>query len=450
MDQDQYVPITVIAGFRKITQLTNDYNLILQVLRESNQVEVDERGEKVRPLSRRCTIILREIPEQHREELEKMLAGGPPYSELLYGLNDSWYVTYDTEEATQNAYMHLQNLDVTFNNKPICARIKAGGPPNSENHANLERRSPSQQAPSPVVETQIFSSILDLGPVLASYGYVPRATYRPGETIVHVEEEERTPMQGRHPFRTGVQRNGAPKSQSGRSLTQNGSVYNGAGCSSYGTTSAANTFDNRRYGRDSREPKEQRNAQSSHRRNGGVASSQGQSSGISITGSSGGGRRNGGNSYYNDARRQRTYDGELAQTIGPNGWNIARGTESSRTNRNHSSYSIKSRNSTAGSEKEEESGNITPTPTLKEFDSCTEEATSDTTDRKRSSQSASSVYSFEEQAFPSLSVPKVEPEKPTEKLSFSFVAAGRKSSKPETKKSYAEKLKEKSLRSNQS
>ncbi|VDP33903.1 unnamed protein product [Heligmosomoides polygyrus] len=125
MDADQFVPISIIAGFRKIVQLTSDYNLILQVLRESNQVEVDERGEKVRSVCRRCTIILREISEEHREEVEKMLSGGPPYTDLKYGLNNSWYVTFDNEETTQQAYLHLQNMNITFNNKPIC--VSGGG-----------------------------------------------------------------------------------------------------------------------------------------------------------------------------------------------------------------------------------------------------------------------------------------------------------------------------------
>lgn len=49
-----------------------------------------------------------------------MLAGGPPYVELKYGLNSSWYVIYDNEETTQKAYLHIQNLDYTFNNKPVC------------------------------------------------------------------------------------------------------------------------------------------------------------------------------------------------------------------------------------------------------------------------------------------------------------------------------------------
>lgn len=36
---------------------------------ESNQVQVDETGERVRAASRRCTIILREIPETTDEKV---------------------------------------------------------------------------------------------------------------------------------------------------------------------------------------------------------------------------------------------------------------------------------------------------------------------------------------------------------------------------------------------
>ncbi|PAV84068.1 hypothetical protein WR25_10211 [Diploscapter pachys] len=203
MDADQYVPISIIAGFRKIVQLTTDYNLIKQVLRESNQVEVDERSEKVRPVCRRCTIIIREISEKHKDEIEKMLAGGPAYQDLKYGLNESWYITYENEEKTQKAYMHLQSLGKTFQGKPICARIKAGGPPSNAELANLER-APSRQIPSPFVNEAApfvpidqpqmipLTPLMELGQVLASFGFVPRATYRPGATTVHVEEEAET------------------------------------------------------------------------------------------------------------------------------------------------------------------------------------------------------------------------------------------------------------------
>lgn len=43
----------------------------------------------------------------------------PPYLSLAYGLNDSWYVTFQTEEETQQAFFHLQTLGKTFNGKPV-------------------------------------------------------------------------------------------------------------------------------------------------------------------------------------------------------------------------------------------------------------------------------------------------------------------------------------------
>ncbi|VDO17825.1 unnamed protein product [Brugia timori] len=69
MDNDQYVPIRIIAGFPKVKRLTSDYNLVVKVLRESSQVQVDEKGQRVRAVSKRCTIILREIPESTDEKV---------------------------------------------------------------------------------------------------------------------------------------------------------------------------------------------------------------------------------------------------------------------------------------------------------------------------------------------------------------------------------------------
>jgi la-related protein 4 len=120
MDADQYVPVKILASFPKIAALTSDTKMITEVLKESAQVQVDEIGEKVRPVTKRCTIILREIPENADEkEVKSMFDGCPPYRSLFYGLNNSWYVTFDTEEATQKAFLHLQNLGKTFNNKPV-------------------------------------------------------------------------------------------------------------------------------------------------------------------------------------------------------------------------------------------------------------------------------------------------------------------------------------------
>lgn len=64
MSGDHYVPVSVIAGFAKVRQLTTDVTLIVEVLRTSATVVVSENGESVRPNLKvqRSTLILRDIP----------------------------------------------------------------------------------------------------------------------------------------------------------------------------------------------------------------------------------------------------------------------------------------------------------------------------------------------------------------------------------------------------
>lgn len=70
-----------------------------------------------------CFIVSELVLNNIMQEVASMFAGGPPYLSLQYGLNNSWYVTFESEEATQRAFLHLQNLGKTFNNKPICVSL---------------------------------------------------------------------------------------------------------------------------------------------------------------------------------------------------------------------------------------------------------------------------------------------------------------------------------------
>uniref|UniRef100_A0A1I7XNE1 HTH La-type RNA-binding domain-containing protein n=1 Tax=Heterorhabditis bacteriophora TaxID=37862 RepID=A0A1I7XNE1_HETBA len=392
MDADQFVPISIIAGFRKIVQLTNDYNLILQVLRESNQVEVDERGEKVRPVCRRCTIILREISEEHREvDVEKTLTGGPSYLDLKYGLNNSWYVTFDNEETTQKAYLHLQNLDTTFNNKPICARIKAGGPPTAE-LPPIDRTPTHDPEPLPS-EPQIFTPLFELGQLLASYGYVPRATFRPGATVVHVEEDVR-PRTFRHNSRN-------INSPRGRNYTTGADDY----FSHHNGNSAFNSYTNITQngmntgsisGVDRRMVRDREGGRGRGRRGTGERSYHQ------------GGRRNGGANGSNpDARRRFDYwnSGNTSSALSVSTGNIAAAANNSqieRKDRNH----------------DEAVSEATSSNRIRRWEVDSEADSEGHNERKTSSHSGCSVYSFEERAFPSLVEPKPEPEKPVEKPTF--------------------------------
>jgi len=128
MDSDQFVPIGIIANFNQIKKLTNDIKLVTQVLRESPNVQVDVDGMKVRPNHTRCTVILREIPDNTpQEEVQNLFAGGncPRIVSCEFSLNNSWYVTFDSDDDAQRAYRYLREEVREFKGHPIMARIKA-------------------------------------------------------------------------------------------------------------------------------------------------------------------------------------------------------------------------------------------------------------------------------------------------------------------------------------
>jgi la-related protein 4 len=64
MDPEMFVPIATIANFKMITALTNDLDLIVNVMKASPSVIVNEATMTVKPnlKANRNTIILRDIP----------------------------------------------------------------------------------------------------------------------------------------------------------------------------------------------------------------------------------------------------------------------------------------------------------------------------------------------------------------------------------------------------
>ncbi|KAK0093810.1 hypothetical protein PV326_012578 [Microctonus aethiopoides] len=128
MDNDQYVPIWTVANFNQVKKLTKDIKLITEVLRESPNVQVDEEGQKVRPNHKRCIVILREIPDSTPLEEVKNLFSGEGCPRLIsceFAHNNSWYVTFESDEDAQKAYRFLREEVREFQGKPIMARIKA-------------------------------------------------------------------------------------------------------------------------------------------------------------------------------------------------------------------------------------------------------------------------------------------------------------------------------------
>ncbi|ELT99381.1 hypothetical protein CAPTEDRAFT_47490, partial [Capitella teleta] len=111
MDADQFVPISTLAGFNQITKLTTDLDVVVAALRESPMVQVDKAGEKVRPMHKRCIVILREVPEcTPIEDVENLFRNErcPKFISCEFAHNSNWYVTFDSEADAQGAYAYLR------------------------------------------------------------------------------------------------------------------------------------------------------------------------------------------------------------------------------------------------------------------------------------------------------------------------------------------------------
>ncbi|KAG8200242.1 hypothetical protein JTE90_021898 [Oedothorax gibbosus] len=224
MDADRFVAISTVAKFNQVRRLTDDYNLVVEVLRESAVVQVDEAGEKVRPSPRSRVLILREIPESTpMKEIEELFSGEtcPKFLRCEFAHNNSWYVLFETDEDTAKAYQYLREEAKTFRGKPVMARLKAkavtsapyttyknGGATNiqeqdSYNGQNVNQQ--PQQAPLQYTYTNVPSdsynnqqalppfypptmlqawapttpACVDLGTVLSVNGLSPQAAFRP-------------------------------------------------------------------------------------------------------------------------------------------------------------------------------------------------------------------------------------------------------------------------------
>lgn len=130
MDANHNVKIATVAGFTRIKNLTDDLALIVEVLRSSDQVVVDETGTFVKPIPQkvqatRNTIIIREIPS--KAEVEDLFDDPKCQKPVSIRVDDSfpdiWYVQFNTENEAVDTFFVIQQK--TFKGKRISARIKS-------------------------------------------------------------------------------------------------------------------------------------------------------------------------------------------------------------------------------------------------------------------------------------------------------------------------------------
>lgn len=167
MDNDQFIPIWTVACMEDIKALTTDIELILDVLRASPLVQVDDAGEKVRPNHSRCIIILREVPETTPvEEVEDLFKSEncPKVLGVEFAHNNNWYITFQSDMDALQAYRYLREEVKMFQGKPIMARIKAkntffgkNGFYSMESGVYQQPAQPQPQYVSPVYMQQVYS-----------------------------------------------------------------------------------------------------------------------------------------------------------------------------------------------------------------------------------------------------------------------------------------------------
>lgn len=128
MDKEHYVDLSVIAEFKLMKSLTTDDSVILEAVKSSTKISVDDSTKRLRPTvsNARTTLILRNIPSATpEEELKKFLSDAklPNLVSMRSDVGDNWFVRLESEDAAKQALELVKQLK--WEGKTIGCAIKS-------------------------------------------------------------------------------------------------------------------------------------------------------------------------------------------------------------------------------------------------------------------------------------------------------------------------------------
>jgi hypothetical protein len=131
MNADLYVPIALIAGFRQIQTRTNDVQLVVQLLRTCENVEVDREGAMARPANHvffsqpRGTLMMDLHRDSTKDAVETLLGEGANATSIMSDQKGRWFISFESEVAGQEMLHLLQSKDVNASLK-ITGPLRSG------------------------------------------------------------------------------------------------------------------------------------------------------------------------------------------------------------------------------------------------------------------------------------------------------------------------------------
>lgn len=129
MNSQRFVPIDVIANFRKVKQLTEDVELLVRIMKGCKNLVLDEASAMVRPNIKmeRTTLILRGIPvSTPKEEIMTLFEDSENCGKVVSlkpDVDDNWFVSFESEDDCVKTKLFLTGKK--FQGKLVQCGVKS-------------------------------------------------------------------------------------------------------------------------------------------------------------------------------------------------------------------------------------------------------------------------------------------------------------------------------------